>query len=122
MKHIKRTIVALIISCCAPMMWADTVPVNVTIRNTHNSSSKDKLRGETPAPSISIYYDSDNQTIEVSCPVDDDGETSLYNSAGIVVAYDTSINTTLDVSSLTGGTYTVVITTDDWEASGSITL
>ncbi|MCC8039133.1 MAG: hypothetical protein LIP02_13525 [Bacteroidales bacterium] len=75
-----------------------------------------------PSPTVYIDLDTDTGILTVSCSSEWEGITYLYDSSNNLVDYETSVNVTFDVSSLSPGTYNIMVSTDWWEATGSITL
>lgn len=70
--------------------------------------------------SIEAWYNTQNNTIDISYDGEAEGEVFLYMNEDIV-EYDSKINTSLQIPSLSG-LYQIKIIGDSWVAYGSILL
>lgn len=117
MKPILTLILTLI---CAMPVIAGNQHTPLIVRE--KPTSKDGEFQRMPSPSVSIDLDTDAGTLVVSCTGDWEGETFLYDSSHTLVDYEPSVNVTFDTSTLSSGAYTVTVSTNYWEASGTVTL
>lgn len=112
------TLILTFIFALPAMSGTKHQPLIIREKPTSNDGGVQRM----PTPSVSIDLDTDAGTLVISCTGDWEGETFLYDSTHTLVDYEPSVNVTFDISSLSSGAYTVIVSTDNWEASGTVTL
>lgn len=113
----------IMLSLSIQSIYADktTNPADVH-RWGHESIGNDIHRTPARLPNIYITYDSDVNTIEISCMENHNATVSLYDATGNLIDYSDSLNTVFLLPPSANGTYHIRIESDDWYATGDVTI
>lgn len=83
--------------------------------------NSEKYRKVNRAPMrilLDVVYDPDTQYVTVSCDESTEAVVYLYNATGQIEDYSSSLNTTLQVTTI--GRHEIVIEGEEWTARGQI--
>lgn len=101
--------------------FAQPTKVNLTVNRSAHSSSLRVDRAPMRAP-IDVIYDDADSSVKVIAAEDLMAETFVLNTAGEIVAYSATTNTTIYIpKTSTADEYTIIVESDNWIASGIIT-
>lgn len=91
-------------------------------RQKKTSSMSNTHRAPFHLPTVTYWIQYDNHTLEINSSTRCEGEIYIYNSYGVIIDYESSINAIFEISSYSSGSYLIYVSSDLWEAEGYITL
>lgn len=91
-------------------------------RQKASSSTSTTHRSPLLLPTVTYWIEFDAQTLEINSSTECDGETFIYNSVGVIIDYEPSVNAIFDISSYPSGSYFIVVSSSVWVAEGLISI